>query len=105
MYDVIDGRDLYYRIAAQIREMRSAENLSQEDLAGRAGLSRAQLANIESQRQRPPVDVIYRLAAAMNVDPRDLLPPVETLKPDRHVVLGHELPLKAAQFVSGLDKE
>jgi transcriptional regulator with XRE-family HTH domain len=71
---VLNRDELYKKLADGIRKHRETEDLSQEDLASRAGLSRAQLANIEKQRQRPPLDVLYKLAGALNVDVTELLP-------------------------------
>ena len=71
---MLDREELYRKLATGIREHRETENLTQEDLADRAGVTRAQLANIEKLRQRPPLEVIYKLAGALNVDLVDLLP-------------------------------
>jgi transcriptional regulator with XRE-family HTH domain len=71
---VLDREELYRKLATGIRKHREDENLTQEDLADRAGLTRSQLANIEKLRQRPPLEVIYKLAGALNVDLVELLP-------------------------------
>lgn len=72
--EVLDREELYRKLATGIRKHRETENLTQENLADRAGVTRAQLANIEKLRQRPPLEVIYKLAGALNVDVADLLP-------------------------------
>jgi transcriptional regulator with XRE-family HTH domain len=46
----------------------------QSQLAGRLGISRATLANIETGRQRVLVHMLYRVALALGVTPGDLLP-------------------------------
>ncbi|MFN3582960.1 helix-turn-helix domain-containing protein [Phenylobacterium sp.] len=57
-----------------IRAARDARQLRQEDVATRAGISRAQLANIESGRSDIPTGTLMRIAAAMDMRAGDLLP-------------------------------
>jgi len=71
---VLNRDELYRQIADGIRKRRENDDLSQEELASRAGVTRSQLANIERVRQRPPLEVLYRIAGALQVDVSDLLP-------------------------------
>jgi transcriptional regulator with XRE-family HTH domain len=101
----LDKDDLYRRLAREIRDLREAEGLSQGDLASLAGVTRAQLANIEGLRQRPPIDVIYRLAVALKVDLNALLPPLRDLSARVAVDFEgqtRELPPGAARFLRNL---
>ena len=67
--------------------------ISQTDLAQRSGLSRGSIANIEAGRQRPPIETIWRIAAVLNVDPRELLPSLEEVhhqvRASRSVAIHH----------------
>ncbi len=49
--------------------------LTQGKLAAQVGISRASLANIETGRQSVVVHQVYSIAAALKLDPNDLLPP------------------------------
>lgn len=71
---MLDRDELYRQIADGIRKFREKDDLSQEELASRAGVTRSQLANIEKVRQRPPLEVLYRIAGALQVEVSDLLP-------------------------------
>lgn len=66
---------IYKSIGAIIRGKRRGNELPQEALAGRLGISRATLANIETGRQRVLVHQLYALAEALAVKPQDFLPP------------------------------
>lgn len=55
------------RVGATIREMRIMRGLTQDQLANRALISRAYLANIEAGRKRAGGKAIARLAEALAV--------------------------------------
>lgn len=66
------------RILAQnIRSRRKAQNISQEELANRAGMHRTYLGAIERAEQNVSIDNIERIAAALSCTPYDLLREVE----------------------------
>ncbi|MHB1210549.1 MAG: helix-turn-helix transcriptional regulator [Acidimicrobiales bacterium] len=69
---------VYERIGRLIRTRRRARDLSQLGLAGRLGLARATLANMESGRQRILAHQLYQLADALECRVEDLLPPPPT---------------------------
>lgn len=75
-------------LATRIRKVRRDRDLSQEDLADRAGVSRSVVADLERSRldqpkrredprKRPPrnitLDSFFRMAEALGVHPADLL--------------------------------
>ena len=64
--------DFYREFGVRVRDARGPK--SQTDLARDAGLSRALIANIEIGRNRVTLDVLDRLARALDVEPVDLLP-------------------------------
>lgn len=79
-----DGFDARLRaLATRIRKARRDLDLSQEDLADRAGVSRSVVAELERSRldqptrKRPPrnitLDSLFRMADALGVHPADLL--------------------------------
>jgi transcriptional regulator with XRE-family HTH domain len=60
-----------------IKEMRKAQNLSQEELAQEANLDRTFISQIETGRKQPSLLTIFRLAAALKLAASDLFKQVE----------------------------
>lgn len=56
----------------RVRELRLAAGFSQEQLAHRAGLDRSYVGQVERGERNVSLDNIYRLAAAISVDAREL---------------------------------
>jgi len=61
--------------AARIRELVRRRKWSQNQLADFAGLSRAQLSRVLNGKQSPTLGTMLKIAAALDVSARDLLPP------------------------------
>ncbi|MGX1694080.1 helix-turn-helix domain-containing protein [Microbacterium keratanolyticum] len=61
-------------LGVRVRELREARTLSQEAFAHKAGLDRTYVSGIERGRRNPTLDVLYRLADALEVEVRDLFP-------------------------------
>lgn len=57
----------------RLRELRRARGLSQESLAGLASLDRTYVSSCERGRRNISLENIYRLAAALGVEPSELL--------------------------------
>ncbi len=62
------------RIGDQVKKARVRALLTQEELAERAGIGTATLNRIEKDRVEPHFRTIRKLAAALGVDPAELLP-------------------------------
>lgn len=75
--------ELYDRLGTLIRDRRKKLLLTQHELAGRIGISRASLANIETGRQKVLVHQLYALATALDLAPSDLLPPMAASESSR----------------------
>lgn len=59
-----------------VRRIRRAKNMSQEDLAGDAGLHRTYISELERKGGRnPTLKVVGRIAKALDVQPGKLLEP------------------------------
>lgn len=71
----------------RLRRLRTGAHLSQETLASRSSLSRTSITNIEKGRQHVSLDVLYRLADAMGIEPSALLPARAELAADDHIDL------------------
>jgi len=68
--------DLKLIMAANLRRVRHEKDLTQEELAHRAGLSSRYIGNIERETVSSSVTVLGKLAAALDIDPCDLLKPL-----------------------------
>ena len=67
--------DKYRLLGANITYYRKRRNLSQEQLAERAGISRSFLSAIEAPNmaQSFSLDIFFNIADALEVDPSDLI--------------------------------
>lgn len=63
------GKPTFYEeIGRRLAELRRAKNFSQERLAERADIAASYVAHIEAGSRRPTLDVITRLADALEVE-------------------------------------
>ena len=65
--------DLKEAVAANLRRLRHARKMTQEELADRAELSPRYIGRIETGVASPTVSVLGRLAKALDVDPCELI--------------------------------
>jgi transcriptional regulator with XRE-family HTH domain len=74
------GRDrvekVFGLIGARISGARIAKDITPNELAVRCGLKRPSIVLIEAGKQFVPIDGLYRIARALEIDITDLLPPV-----------------------------
>src|SRR5438128_9983554 len=69
------GDPLGERIAANIRELRTARALTQQKLAKLAGLPRATWQHLESGAANPTVSVLHKVALALQISVEELISP------------------------------
>ncbi len=67
------GDDLGGRIARNLKQLREARGLTQEQMSKLAEVSRAAWTNLESGAANPTLAVIYRAASALQVSIEELL--------------------------------
>jgi transcriptional regulator with XRE-family HTH domain len=60
-------------VARQLRSLRARQQLSQEALAAKAGLSVSYISMLERGHRSPPLDTLEVLAGALKVAPAELL--------------------------------
>jgi DNA-binding XRE family transcriptional regulator len=60
-------------LGQKVRELRRSLKLTQADLAGEAGIRRASVIEVERGQANPTLDTIVRIAAALKVEPSELL--------------------------------
>lgn len=63
----------YYKIGQQIRKMRKAHGLSQEELAERVNISTTHMSHIETGNTKLSLPVLVDIATALEVRTDDLL--------------------------------
>jgi transcriptional regulator with XRE-family HTH domain len=55
------------KVAARIKRLRVQRGMTQEELAAKAGISRAYLARVETVRHEPTLTTLEKLAKALRV--------------------------------------
>jgi transcriptional regulator with XRE-family HTH domain len=65
--------DLWDLFAANLRRLRHAKGLSQENLAYTAGVNRTYLSKLETGASYVGLEIMGRLAEVLEVEPADLL--------------------------------
>ncbi|WP_354073527.1 helix-turn-helix transcriptional regulator [Brevundimonas sp. 1080] len=65
--------DLVVRLGRNVRALRTASGISQEELAFRANMKRSYLSDLERGTRNPSVRALGRLADALAVSPGSLL--------------------------------
>jgi transcriptional regulator with XRE-family HTH domain len=65
--------DVAGRLGRNIRELRNARGLTQQRMAGLSGLPRATWANLESGAANPTLQVLHRVALALQVSIEELI--------------------------------
>jgi len=69
----MDPRDLRQAFAANLRRLRHARGISQEDLAYEANINRTYLSKLEKGASYPGLEIIAKLATVLEVEPAALL--------------------------------
>jgi transcriptional regulator with XRE-family HTH domain len=69
----MDPRDLRDAFAANLRRLRHAKGISQEDLAHEAGINRSYMSKLEKGASYPGLEIIAKLATVLECDPAELL--------------------------------
>ncbi|WP_225125950.1 MULTISPECIES: helix-turn-helix domain-containing protein [unclassified Bradyrhizobium] len=60
-------------LGQKVRHLRRSLKLTQADLADEAGIRRASVIDVERGQANPTLDTIVRIAAALRVEPSELL--------------------------------
>ena len=69
----MDPRDLREAFAANLRRLRHAKGISQEELALRAGVNRTYMGKLEKGASYPGLEILAKLATVLEVEPAELL--------------------------------
>ncbi len=65
------------RLSGNMRRLRQAKNWSQEELAHQSGLHRTYISDLEREARNPTIEVVDKIAVALNVPCGELLDPSE----------------------------
>ena len=65
--------DVVVYVGDNVRELRTLSALTQEELADRAGITATALSRIERNEAEPRPSTLRKLAAALGVEPRELI--------------------------------
>ncbi|MCL2352896.1 MAG: helix-turn-helix domain-containing protein [Firmicutes bacterium] len=60
-------------VGKKIKDARKSQNISQADLASKAGLSRSYLGDVERDRYNPSVETLMRIAQGLNTEAGHLM--------------------------------
>ena len=99
MAGVAVAHGMYEAFGAQVRERRTAMRLTQLELATRIKLTRGSVANIEAGRQSVLLHQFLDIAAALRVEPAQLLPAREEVPTNRESFDMPELVLDAVRSI------
>jgi transcriptional regulator with XRE-family HTH domain len=69
----MDPQDLRQAFSANLRRLRHAKGISQEELAYEAGVNRTYLSKLEKGVSYPGLEIIAKLATVLEVEPAELL--------------------------------
>ena len=70
----VDEVHLYRTLGTRLKGKRLETGLTQGQLADAADVLRTSIANIEAGRQKPPLHVLYRICAVLEIEVSTLLP-------------------------------
>lgn len=69
------------RVARNLRRLRQAEGLSQEELCSHAGIDKNYVGKLEREENAATVDMLEKIAEALGIDPIEFLRPTNELSP------------------------
>lgn len=100
--------DIYTFIGSRIKQFRTTQNMSQDELASRSSLKRPSIVLIEKGRQKLPIDRLFVIAKALKVEPAQLLPSLNDIYPgdsDEYPIFVHGAETLAVNEVSTIKKQ
>jgi transcriptional regulator with XRE-family HTH domain len=61
-----------------LRQLRQEKNMSQEELADSVNVSPSYISRMESDLKKPSLEMVFRLAGALNIYPHELIKAMES---------------------------
>ena len=97
-----DFDEIYRGVGRKLRQAREGQQLSQDLLAKRLGISRTSMVNIEAGRQRAPLHVLWQIAVLLETKLTLLIPsPEELLAPPNQTGLDQEMMKQIEEVANG----
>jgi len=87
-YCVPEKTPLVKGFGQRVKEIREKQGISQEELAHRAGLHRTGITRVERCTRVSSLETVEKIAHALQVQPRDLLPEIRLKRPRSRKVSG-----------------
>ncbi len=75
----IDEDGLYSWVGERLKKRRVELQLTQDEIAGKIGILRTSVTNIEAGRQKAPLHVLYGLCEVLDIDIATVLPPTKAV--------------------------
>lgn len=79
--------DIAKQLGHRIRELRTEQHMSQEELSFKAGISPAHLGQIERATKNPTIDTIVKIASALDIPVVTLFTSVSVPPPTQSVII------------------
>lgn len=83
---MISEEKLYRVLGSRVKKLREGDDgsprLTQAELAGKVGLERTSITNIEKGNQKVPLHVLYKLCEVLKVDISSVLPALSEVQED-----------------------
>jgi DNA-binding XRE family transcriptional regulator len=70
----VDEELLYRVVGKDIRERRKEMNMTQSRLAAEVGVLRTSVTNIETGHQKPPLHLLFKICAVLDIEAKSILP-------------------------------
>jgi transcriptional regulator with XRE-family HTH domain len=70
---------VFWLVAGAVRAARIQHGMNQQALGHRVGLNRSSISNVEKGRQRVQLHMLLEFAAALDVQPDELLPDIKAV--------------------------
>lgn len=70
----ITHKDVLEKFGDKVQRVRKSKDISQEELASKLAMHRTYIGMIERGERNPTIRTLYKIAKALKVDSKDLLP-------------------------------
>lgn len=78
--------DIIIQISNRLRDLRKEKNITLQELAEAAGVSKGMLSQVENSRAIPSLPVLLNLISSLHVDFNDFFKDINLLTPDNKVI-------------------
>ncbi len=90
------------KLSEKIKLLRTSENLTQPELAGKTGIEQSYLSKLENDKGTPSYEVIHKIAQAFDMSGMDLINSLSQSYIDQHLT---HIPEVAAEYASVKEKQ